>query len=182
MSQIYKPGTGSGPIPPTVPTSFVTDVNSPAIPAANILNEVGGATTANNTNGIRTDGSSGGNTLTIQLTNRVSGTATVVGAVTGNIVTFALGGAAAVYRFNFLVAGRDTATGDGVGYTVDGSVRTNGAAATLIATPFIDADEDASLTTALLTVVVSGNNVILQATGVAGETINYNAVGYYVVV
>jgi len=33
-----------------------------------------------------------------------------------------------------------------------------------------------------MAVVASGNNVILRATGVAGETISYRAVGSYVVV
>jgi len=184
MSQIYKSLT-SGPVPPTVPTSFVTDVNSPAIPAANVLNEIGGSTSINNNNGIQTDGSSGSNTLTIQLTNRLTGTATVVGATTGDIITFALGASAAVYRFTFIVSGRDTAganVGTGLGYTVDASARTDGSTSTIISTPDIDADEDTVLSAALMAVVASGNNVIVRATGVAGETISYRAVGSYVVV
>ena len=55
--------------------------------------------------------------------------------------------------------------------------------ATLIATPFIDTDEDSgapSLTSALMDFVVSGNTVILRATGVADRTITYSAVGSYV--
>jgi len=55
MSQIYKPLTSGGPLPPAIPTSFVTD-NGVAIPSANILNVVGG-------NGTTTSGS--GNTVTI---------------------------------------------------------------------------------------------------------------------
>ncbi|HMD82242.1 MAG TPA: hypothetical protein VKE92_13085, partial [Anaerolineales bacterium] len=138
MSQIYKSLAG-GPVPPSVATTYVTDVNSPAVPAANILNVFGNDTTVNDDDGIRTDGSSGGNTLTVQLTNRITGAAVVTGAVTGDVVTFDLGASAAVYRFNFLVTGRDTTTGDGVGYTIDGSARTNGAAAAIISAPDIDA-------------------------------------------
>lgn len=182
MSQAGAINTSSSPVPPTVATSYVTDVNSPAIPAANILNVLGNDTTADNDNGIRTDGSSGSNTLTIQLTNRLFGTASVTGAITGNVITFALSASAAVYRFSIIVTGRDTTSGDGVGYTINGSARTNGAAATIISTADIDADEDASLSAALMSFVASGNNVIVQPTGVAGRTITYKAVGTYEVV
>jgi len=90
-----------------------------------------------------------------------------------------------VYRFTFIVSGRDTAganVGTGLGYTVDASARTDGSTSTIISTPDIDADEDTVLSAALMAVVASGNNVIVRATGVAGETISYRAVGSYVVV
>lgn len=185
MSQIYKNSSSSGPIPPTVATSYVTDVNSPAIPALNILNVPGGQTTSDNINGVRTDGSSGGNTLTVQLTNRLVGSAVVVGAVTGDVITFNLGASAAVYRFNVYVTGRDTAgafVGQGVGYTIDASARTDGATSTIISTPDIDADEDISLGSGLISFIATGNTIVVRATGVAGETISYKAVGTYVVV
>lgn len=150
---------------PSIPTSFQTD-NGIAVPAANILNVLG-------TNGITTSGA--GNTVTINLDDNLVATGSSVNAAPVDLFTIALGGSAAVYRFTFLVTGRDTATGDGVGYTVDASARTTGAAATIIATPFSDSDEDTSLLSALISVVASANNVILRATGVAGQTITYKA-------
>lgn len=116
----------------------------------------------------------------VEVAGKLMGTATVVGATTGDIITFDLGASAAVYRIIYTVAGRETTSGDGVGYTVDASVRTDGATASVIATPFIDSDEDTSLTAALMEVVASGNNAILRATGVAASTIDYKAVANYV--
>ncbi len=112
--------------------------------------------------------------------DNISETGTITGAVTGDIITFNLGAVAAVYRFQFLATGRDTVSGDGVGYTIDASIRTDGAAATMIQTPFGDADEDASLSAASMDVIASGNTVILRGTGVAGRTINYSALGSFV--
>ena len=164
----------------TIATSFVTDSGT-AVPAANILNVLATDVTTNNVNGIQTS-STGNNTLTISLTNRLQGTAQTIGAVTGDIITFGLGGATAVFRFEFLVAGEDAGTGDGVGYSVWGAARTDGATATIIQTPFVDADEDATLSAAEINLIASANNVILRFTGVAGQTIDLSGVGQYVVV
>lgn len=181
MSQIYKTVAST----PSVSTSFQTQ-NGTAVPAANILIVNGNDSTENNVNGIITKGGVVGtgtsNEVDVVLTNRLQGTGSSVNAATANLITFGLGASDAVYRFTFDVTGRDTATGDGVGYTVLGSARTDGATATIIASPFTDNDEDASLLLATIDLVASGNNVILQVTGVAGQTISYSAVGTYVVV
>lgn len=173
---------------PSVATSFTADTGI-AVPLANVLNVTALDVTTNNVNGVQTAGGASSvgaalNDLEIQLTNRLHDTETVTGAVTGDIITFALSASTrSAYRFTFDVAGIDTASGDGVGYKVEATARTDGVAtATIIQVPNIDADEDVSLTAALMTVVASANNIILQATGVAGRTINYSAVGSYVVV
>lgn len=180
MSQFYVNSAGSTP-PPAVATSYTTDVNTPAIPALNVLIVVGNDTTDNDIDGIRTDGSSGSNTLTVQLTNRFYGTATSTNGSNADLITFALGASTAVYRFDFIVTGRETTTGQGVGYTLYSSFKTDGVTATIIQTPFIDADED--IAGAALTMTTDGaNNVILRATSSGATTIIYAAVGSYVVI
>lgn len=175
MSQIYK-SLASGPVPPTVPTSFVTDVNSPAVPAANILNEIGGNTTANNNNGIRTDGSSGSNTLTIQLTNRQTGTVTTADATPTTILTFALPAVAGTY-YVFGNVEAFTSTGPAGGaYSFSGGYLTDAATATELGTEFHDTFQSAALITSDIFLSASGNNVLITVQGVAGLTIDWNAV------
>lgn len=112
----------------------------------------------------------------------VTGQATSVNGSTEDIITVDLGGSAAVYRFEFSVVGRDTSTGDGVTYRVRGSMRTNGTTATEISTEVSNEAEDASLVAADIAFSASGNDAVLSVTGVAGQTITYNAVGSYVAV
>lgn len=169
----------SGPVPPAVATSYVTDVNSPAIPIANVLNVFGNDTTANNNNGIRTDGSSGSNTLTVQLTNRLQGTGTTIGATTADLVTFSLGATPGAYNFELKVIGFDAVTPSATGFTILGTMRTSGAAATLVGTPDETVVEDVAMITADVDMVASGNNLIIRSTGVAGLTINWNVFALY---
>lgn len=181
MSQFYQ-GVVAGSLPPTVPTTFVTDVNSPAVPAANTLNVIGGETTEDNVNGIQTDGSSGSDTLTIQLTNRLTGSATTVGAASADVITFSLGATPGVYTFFCNIAGFDSATPSGAGFSIAASARTTGAAAVLLDSQAIDTFDEASTTPSSASLVVSGNNAIFRIVGTAGLTINWNAVGEYVFV
>lgn len=179
MSQVYK-SLISGPVPPSVPTSFVTDVNSPAIPAANILNVLGGFTATNDIDGIRTDGSSGSNTLTVQLTNRYRQTTTTSGAVTST-VTILSALAAGVYVLDVKVAGDSTAGAPaaGVGYTIVGAVRSDGVTATLIPGQQTDAFEEASLVGSNASIGVSGNTITVTVTGVAAYDISWVVNGDY---
>jgi len=174
LSQIYK-SSASGPVPPTVPTSFVTDVNSPAIPAANILNEIGGQTTANNDNGIRTDGSSGGNTLTIQLTNRQTATVTTVDATLTTIMTFAMAPVAGTYYVTGSVEAFTLTGPAGAAYSFSGGYLTNGVTATELGTEFHDTFQSVSFEPADIFLSASGNNVIVSVQGLAGTTIDWNA-------
>lgn len=179
MSQAGINNISDNVLPPDVPTSFVTDVNSPAIPALNILNVPGGSVSTDNVHGIQTDGSSGSNTLTVELTNRLTGSGTSTNGSTVTLIDFPLTNNQS-YRFTFDVIGRDTTSGDTYGYKLLATAKRIAGTAAVVETPFDDSDEDNIA--ASLAFVVSGNDVHLDATGVAATTIIYKAVGTYVVV
>jgi hypothetical protein len=188
MSQIIK-NLASGPVPPSVPTSFVTDYNAAfsgpgvSVPVANIENVIGSSSAIDNDNGIATRANpDSGNNLLVLLTNRVTGSGTSVNGASVDLITVPLAAVPASYRFQVEVVGKETTTGDSVGYTTFGSVKTNGVSATIVETPYTDVDEDAALITATVDFVASGNSGILRVTGVAGTTITYKAVGTYLVV
>jgi len=178
MSQIIK-NLASGPVPPPVATSYVTDVNSPAIPAANILDVFGGQTTTNNDKGVQTDGSSGSNILTVQLTNRTTSTVTTADATLTTIITFPLGATPATFYFNGNVQAFNSSTPAGASYGYSGAVRTDGASATLISAAYHDEFEEPALATADIFLAVSGNNALLQVQGVAATSINWNSLLEY---
>lgn len=178
MSQAGIISTAAAPVPPTVPEEFQTDVNSPAIPAANVLIEVGGSVTANNNNGIRTDGSSGGNTLTIQLTNRLQGTSTSIGATTTDIITFAPT-VVGTYSLEFRISVFNTTSVLGAGYSLFGAIRFDGVNSNICDIFDEIVNEEGAMTNLDIAVVVAGANTIVRGTGYLGQTINWAAVGLY---
>lgn len=179
MSQAGEISSQTSPPPPQVPTTFVTDINSPAIPALNILNEIGGSVTTNNNNGIQTDGSSGSNTLTIQLTNRITGSVTTTDATPTTIASFSLGATPGVFTFDIQIACFNVTAVNGDGYFISGTARTDGATATLCGTPDKIVNEEVA-DAANADMVVSGNNVVVQAQGIAGVTHRWRVVATYV--
>ncbi len=189
MSQAGIISTTSGPVPPTVATSYVTDVNSPAIPAANILIVTGASSTDNDVVGIRTDGSSGGNTLSIQLTNRIYGTATTNDAVTRQFFYgFPLGATPGVYIFENYITYFNITDQTGGSAVLYASIRTNGLSVgpgpnvTIIGnSKSFDAFE-AGLGTIVLDTSVLGvlNQYVPSVFGVAGKTINYSILTNYI--
>ena len=179
MSQAGDLSQSSGPVPPVVATSYVTDVNSPAIPAANILNVLGNDTTANDDDGIRTDGSSGSNTLTVQLTNRIQGSVTTTDATTTTIITFPLS-AAGTYALDVNVVAHNSTASLGAAYAMFVGFRSDGVTATKLNLEDKIVNEEAGMTDCNVISTASGNNALIQVIGIAANTINWNAVGTYV--
>ncbi len=178
MSQFYI-GVTAGALPPAVPTSFVTDINSPAIPIANVLDVFGGSVTTNNNNGIQTDGSSGSNVLTVQLTNRIVGTVTTTNATPTTLASFSLGAVPAVFTFDIQIASFNVTDVNGDGYFISGSARTDGATATLCGTPDKIVNEEV-VDTADANMIVSGNTIVVQVVGIAGKVHHWRVIATYV--
>ena len=173
MSQIIK-NLASGPVPPAVPTSFVTNVNSPSVPIANVENIFGGSISTNNINGIQTDGSSGSNTLTIQLTNRITGSATTTdGTTVVNLYSLPLGATPGTYLFFTRVVAYNITDAIGAVYTSYRGVRTTGAAAVLINASESLVGEEGSFTESEVVNGISGNNSVITVQGIAGKTIDW---------
>lgn len=166
MSQFYQ-GVTSGALPPSVPTSFITDSGT-ATPAANTLNVV---TPGGGTSGIATSGS--GNTLTITLSGFTAGTGTTVGATTADLITVSPTDLKA-FSIQCLVAGYDSANNEMLGGELLGCGRKN-TTVTIVGTPDKTDEADAALATGSYDLVASGGNFIVRVTGVAGRTIDWGA-------
>lgn len=157
MSQMQKLGPNSG--------GAVGDVIGPASSTDNAIARWNGTT---------------GKLLQDSEQRIVEGTATTSGAVTGDLITLALGGTAATYTINALIAGFESTTPAGAGYKVLGIVRTDGATATVVGVPDVNGDEEAALTGADANIVASGNNAIVRVTGVALLDINWVASAQFI--
>jgi len=178
MSQFYV-GLSSGNLPPTVPTSFVTDSGT-IIPAANIVNLVGGETNVNNDNGIRVIANlTGSNNGVVQLTNRITGTVTTVDATPTTMIIVGLGATPGTYlAFGDLTAYNVTDSA-GASYTFEGAAVTTGAAGTEIGQEVRNLFEQAAMAATDFSFTVSGNNAVITVTGIAGKTIDWSCLFNY---
>lgn len=117
----------------------------------------------------------GPGTIDITQTGQTSNTGQTIGAVTTDIITLPLGATPGTYSIIANVSAFEATTPSGAQYFIVGAVRTDGATATLIGIPDPTINEDIVLIPADCTMVVSGNNLIVRATGVVLLTIDWKA-------
>lgn len=181
MSQIYK-SLASGPVPPTVPTSFTADDATIAIPAANNLNVFSRDTVDDNPNGIQTTADPNlSNNLYVELTNRIRVTATTSdGGGQTQTVTLFTPIVASGYTFVVSVTGYDAANNETCGGELVGiGKRSAGGTTVVIGTNDTFEESEAGLLTTDWDVVTNSTLVQMQFVGVAGRTINWSAVFIY---
>jgi hypothetical protein len=161
---------------PEIPTLFTADSGT-AVPAANNLNILSSTSVLFSEEGIRTTGS--GSTITVVLTNRISGQVSTTDATPTSIITLDLGLVSAVYAVTGYVVPivkSGVNTGDGASYYFDSAFKTDGATATKIASEENTNLEDASLVDANISSSASGNDFVLSVVGIAGTDMNWDAV------
>lgn len=182
MSQVFKPLTSSGPIPPTIPTAFITD-DGTAIPAANILNVNGLDSIENNNNGILTRADPNlSNNLQVILSNRIVITTTTSdGAGQTQIINVLTPPISTGLTFKMRVNGYDSTNNETSGGELVGAGRVSaGGVLVIIGTNDTFLQEDVALNTTNWD-VVDNASPILQATfsGIAGRTIDWVALFEY---
>jgi len=163
---------------------ILSDKTSPLANIETLTGDVGGAVGpdgAFNINlltgeGLTTTGVPVSNTITITRDDTpYSGTGQTVGAVTADLITIPLGATPATYAIEARIAGFESTTPAGCGYSLFATFRTTGAAAVVCGTVDKITNEEAALIAANATMVASGNNAVVQVTGVAALTINWKA-------
>ena len=90
------------------------------------------------------------------------------------IITFPLGAVPGVYLFEGSIQAYDLTDVAGGAYNYSSGIRTTGAAGIILGTEFKDVFEDAAMVSSDFNLNVSGNNLVVQVTGISGKTIDWN--------
>ena len=175
MSQFWQ-GFTAGSLPANVATSYVEDSGT-AIPALNILKVLANETNVNNDNGIQTVGS--GNTVTVQLTNRITGAVTTTNATPTTVVSLSLGAVAGTYYVTGDIVAYNVTDAAGAAYSFSGAATTDGATATELGSDEKDIFEAAAMITCDFNIGVTGNTAYLEVIGIAGKTIDWSCLLTY---
>lgn len=176
MSQFWQ-GVTTGSLPPSVAIQYTADDATIAVPALGNLNVFSNATTNNNDHGIQSTAS--GSTVFYQLTNRQTGTVNTTDATLTTIISFALGATPGTYYVFGNLQAFNASNPAGGAYSFSAGYITDGVNGIELGIEFRDQFEQVALVTSDIFLSVSGNNVLVQVQGVAGLSIDWNALLEY---
>jgi len=181
MSQFYV-GVTAGSLPPSAVETFTADDATVATAAANNINNLSATTTANNINGIRTTNS--GSTINVQLTNTITGTLSTTDATTTTMITFpfSTNTGPGTYLFDFHSAAYNLTDALSAGYETQFCVRWDGVNGNLVNPQDFVTIEEGAMSACDLAFTVSGANLLVRVTGLAGKNINWLSSGKYIYV
>lgn len=166
---------------------FVGQSNSPGGALKTLTGDTGGAISPDSSDNINilggtgasVAGNAGTHTLTVNLNSYSNQTVTTTNATPNNSMTIPLGAVPGVYTFDINISAYDLTDAVGAGYSIFGTIRTDGSAGTLIGTPDEIVNEDTIMQATDLGLVVSGNNAVIQVTGILATTIHWRSITFY---
>lgn len=140
-------------------------------PTANNISLLSTLSSTFDANCVRVVGNPGTSTLTITTHNTLTGTAAGAGPTVLTPIIFALGTTSA-YRFETRMIVFDSAASEAAGYDIFGTIRTDGATATLVALNTQIIAEEGNLATGIADMVVSVNDMQITYTVPAASTVS----------
>ena len=166
---------------------ILSDKTSPLANIETLTGDLGGAVGpdgAFNINlltgtGLTTTGVPASNTITWTLDNYYNQTATTNNAVPNVTMTIPLGSTPGVYTLDINVSAYNITDTAAAGFSLFGTVKTDGAVGTLIGVPDKIINNEVAMATSDANIIVSGNNMVIQVTGIAAKTINWRAITFY---
>lgn len=130
-------------------------------------------------NGLTTTGVPATNTITWTLDNYSNQTTTTNDAVPNVSMTIPLGAVAGVYTVDVNVSAYNITDTAAAGFSLFGTVKTDGAVGTLIGVPDKIINNEVSMATTDANIVISGNNIVIEVTGIAAKVINWRSITFY---
>lgn len=164
---------------PSIASNYVTD-DGTAIPVANTLNIIGGETSIDNDNGIQTAATPhGGDTVTIELTNRITAAVTTTDASDVDALIFDCGTTKATYAFSGTVVGYNTTVPGSFVTDFNFAARTDGTIVNEYAGNFSNTFIEASMSSAAVFIAQGGTDVVIQVRGIVAQDIDWSILMEY---
>lgn len=114
--------------------------------------------------------------------NQLAATVTTTNATPNDFLTFPLGATPGTYIFTVRTVAFNLTDSLSAGYEQVCTIRTTGAAGVVVTPQDFITEEEGAMSTADLSVVISGNSLVVRATGILAKTIHWSTTLNYLFV